>query len=305
MRRDSPLAIEISAALTAGGGRFSSRRIESWTIDGLGPEDGLFLHEQMAHYRELQKLSGPGRGRNANLTARRMAAHGFVCRCLRRALLHGFNIPEIAEPETPLDLSTEESTDEAFARLDEIARDMSESIGSVPAPLRWMVETLRRKAYESAKRSGEPGEVVFRSMIVQIMYLLFGGEVYDAEPIAAILGVGVSRIEDDAVEFVNENLRITTWDIDEAFRTLPLADVARMAVWLRERAHLAVEFLGLESATESQLDDLAALFAPFVLHLLGIVRSVIDDAEEFIADLGLPDGLVVPAIPDTPLPRQR
>jgi hypothetical protein len=302
MRRNSPLAIEISTALAVLGVHASPRRIEGWTIDGLGPEDGLPLMEQIAHYRELSKLAGPGRGHNADLTARRMEAHGFVCRRLRGALLRGFNIAEIAEPETPLDLSTEESMDAAFARLDEIARGMSESISNIPMPMRRIVETLRRNVYDSAERTGESGDVVFRSVIVNFMCLLLGGELYDAEPIAAMFGADAPELEDDAVDFVNEKLRITAWEVDEAYRTLPLADVARMAVWLRERAHLVVGFLGLEKATESQLDDLASLIAPYVLFLLGIVRSRIDDAEQFIGGLGLPAGLVVPALPAAPLP---
>ena len=302
MRRTSPLAIQISAALEAVSVHVSPRRIEGWTIEELGPEDGLPLDDQVIHYRELSKIAGPGRGHNSDLTARRMQAHGFVCRRLRGALLRGFNISESAEPETPLDLSTEESTDAAFARLDEIARGMSESIASIPMPMRRIVETLRRKVYDGADRAGEPGDVVFRSVIVNFMCLLLGGELYDAEPIAAMFGADMSEIEDDAVDFVNENLRITTWAVDEAYRTLPLADVAMMAAWLRDRAHLVVGFLGLENATESQLDDLAALVAPYVLFVLGIVRSRIDDSEEFIGDLELPPGLVVPALPAAPLP---
>lgn len=294
MRRDSPLAIELSAVLAELGFQVPPRRIESWTIDGLGPEGRLPFDEQVAHYGKLSKLTGPGRGRNADLAALRMAAHGFVCRRLRGALLHGFRIDEIAKPEEPLDLSTEESADAAFARLDEIARAMSESIRDIPMPMRRIVETLRRNVFDSAQRVGEPPDVVFRSAIVNFMCLLLGGDLYDAQPIAALFGVDASVIDADAMVFLNERLRITTWDVDEAYRTMPLGYVAAIALWLRERAHLAVGFLGLEEATESQLDELSALFAPYVLYVLGVFRSQFDDAEELIAALELPASLVVP-----------
>jgi hypothetical protein len=298
MRRDSPLAIELSAALAELGFQVPPRRIEGWTIDGLGPENGLPSDEQVAHYGRLSKLTGPGRGRNADLAALRMAAHGFVCRRLREALLHGFNIDELAKPGEPLDLSTEASGDAAFARLDEIARAMSESIGDIPMPMRRVVETLRRNVFDSAERLGESPNVVFHSAIVNFMCLLLGGELYDAQPIAALFGEDASEIDANAMDFLNERLRITTWDVDEAYRTMPLGYVVAIALWLRERAHLVVGFLGLEEATESQLDELAALFAPYVLYVLGVFRSQFDDAEELIAALELPASLAAPELSD-------
>jgi len=56
-------------------------------------------------------------------------------------------------------------------------------------------------------------------------------------------------VEPEAVEFVNQRLRITTWELDEAYRKAPLDQVVILARWLRERAHLAIRFLGLETVT--------------------------------------------------------
>lgn len=302
MRRTSQLAVQISAMLAAAGACVSPRRLETWTIDGLGAEERLPLGEQIAHYRELAKLTGPGRGRNADAAARRLAAHGFVCRRLRGALLRGLNIAEVGQPEIPLDFSTEESTDAAFEVLDEIARGMAASIEKIPLPMRRVVEKLRRNAYDGAAHIGESGEVVFRSAIVNFMCLLLGGQVYDAQPIAAMFGVSPSEVEPDAVDFVNQRLRITTWEVDETYRTVPLAEVVAMARWLREHAHLAVSLLGLDTATDSQLDDLAALFAPYALHILAYVSSCVDDAEELIATLELPAGLTDSRRMVSPLP---
>lgn len=274
----------------------SARRLEGWALDGLGADEGLSLDEQVAHYRALARVGGPGRGRNADLAARRLAAHGFVCKRLRGALLRGLNIAEVGQPRMPIDLSTDESVDAVFEQLDEIARAMSDSIGQIPLPMRRVVEKARRNIYESARRTGEPGDVVFRSAIVNFLYVLLGGELYDAQPIAALFGVDPAEVDPDAVDFVNQRLRITTWDLDDAYRSAPLVQVATMAAWLRERAHLAVAFLGLESATEAQLDDLTALFAPYALYMLAVIAPRFEDAGEIVATLGLPAVLVPPEL---------
>ncbi|MDA8317597.1 MAG: hypothetical protein M0010_20890 [Actinomycetota bacterium] len=296
MRRSSKLATEISTALARSGLVVSARRLEGWTLDGLGADERLSLEEQVAHYRALAKVTGPGRGHNADLAARRLAAHGFVCKRLRGALLRSLNIAEVGQPQVPIDLSTDESVDAAFEQLDEIARAMSDSIAQVPLPMRRVVEKARRTIYDNARRTGEPGDVLFRSAIVNFLYVLLGGELYDAKPIAALLGLDPAEVDLDALEFVNQRLRISAWDLDEAYRNAPLVRVATMAAWLRERAHLAVAYLGLESATEAQLDDLTAIFAPGVLHIFAVIAPQVDDAGEAIAALGLPAILVPPEL---------
>lgn len=296
VRRSSQLAAEISSVLTRAGVTVSARRLEGWSLDGLGADERLSVDEQVAHYLALEKVAGPGRGRNADVAARRLAAHGFVCKRLRGALLRGLNIAEVGQPETPIDLSTDESADAAFEHLDEIARAMSGSIGQIPLPMRQVVEKARRNAYDIARRAGEPGDNVFRSAIVNLLCLLFGGELYDAQPIAALVGLEPEEVDPAAVEFVNQRLRITSWDLDEAYRSAPLLQVATMAAWMRERAHLAVAFLGLETATEAQLDDLATTFAPYALYILVVIVPRFDDAGEILATLGLPAVLVPPEL---------
>jgi hypothetical protein len=43
---------------------------------------------------------------------------------------------------------------------------------------------------------------------------------------------------------------------------------AEFAHWLRRHARLAVSFLGLEAAQEFHLGELAALIAPYAVHIL-------------------------------------
>jgi hypothetical protein len=297
MRRSSPLAVEISTALAS----VSARRLEGWSLDGLGADEGLSFGEQVAHYRQLGGLAGPGRGRSADVAARRLAAHGFVCRRLRGALLRGLNIADVGEPEVLIDFSSEESSDAAFDQLDQIARAMNGSIGELPLPMRHVVEKLRRNVYDAAAGMGESGDVVYRAAIVNFLCPLFGGEIYDAQPIAAMFGVDPSTVEPDAVDFINRQFRITAWEIDETYRSASLDRVVVMARWLRERADLAVSFLGLDAASESQLDELAAIVAPYALLILSMAVSRFDDAGQFVADLELPAALTVPELSAPPL----
>jgi hypothetical protein len=296
MRRTSQLAVDISTMLANAGLAISARRLEGWALDRLGPEESLPIIEQVAHYGALAKVAGPGRGRNADVAALRLAARGFTCRRLRGALLRAFNISEVGQPEVLLDFSTEESTDVAFEQLEEIAQGMAASIEQIPLPMRRVVEKLRRNVYQGASEMGESGQDIFRSAIVNFLCPLLGGEIYDGRPIAAMFGVDPAEVDPEAVEFVNQRLRITTWELDEAYRKAPLDQVVILARWLRERAHLAIRFLGLETVTESQLDELAAMLAPYGLFVLSVVSTQFDDAGQFIAALELPAGLAAPEL---------
>ena len=156
------------------------------------------------HAPDAAKVAGPGRGRNADVAALRLAARGFTCRRLRGALLRAFNISEVGQPEVLLDFSTEESTDVAFEQLEEIAEGMAASIEQIPLPMRRVVEKLRRNVYQGASEMGESGQDIFRSAIVNFLCPLLGGEIYDGRPIAAMFGVDPAEVEPEAGEFVNQ-----------------------------------------------------------------------------------------------------
>jgi len=166
---------------------------------------------------------------------------------------------------------------------------MSESISNIPMPMRRIVETLRRNVYDSAERTGESGDVVFRSCDRQLHVPASRRRAVRRGADRRDVRCGCAELEDDAVDFVNENCASRPGKSTRPIGLCPrrCREDGRVAA---ERAHLVVGFLGLEKATESQLDDLASLIAPYVLFLLGIVRSRIDDAEQFIGGLGLPPG---------------
>jgi hypothetical protein len=79
VNRNSPLAKKLSVQTG-----IRARRIEGWTVQGLGANPTFPFAEQVSHYLELVKLAGPGRSKNADLTARRLASHSFECTRLRR-----------------------------------------------------------------------------------------------------------------------------------------------------------------------------------------------------------------------------
>jgi len=301
VRRTSQLAIRISATLATAGADVSPRRLEGWALEGLGADEQRPFGEQIAHCQALAELAGPGRGRDADAAALRLAAHGYACRRLRGALLRGIGIAEVGCPELRLDFETEESADAAFEHLEEIACGIATAIEDVPLPIRRIIDKLRRNAHEGAWRIGESGEDAFKSAIVNLLCLLLGGEVYDARPIAVVFGMDPAEIAPDAVDFVNQRLRVTAWELDEAYRTEPLAVVVSMAQWLREHAHLAVSFLGLETAPQSHIDEFAALSAPYAVHILRVIASGLDDADEILAILELPAVLQLTDSPSTRL----
>jgi hypothetical protein len=131
MRRDCKRARVISAAIG-----IPARRLEGWSL------------------RELAKLAGPGRARSADLAARRLAAHGFLCSRLGQALLNETVLtPENADVIT-VDLSTEDSTDEAFREYEVIANEMVSTIDELSSPMRQVVQKFRKNAFSLEPPSG-------------------------------------------------------------------------------------------------------------------------------------------------------
>jgi hypothetical protein len=122
MRRTSRLAVDVSRMLADGGLEVSPRRLEGWTLEGLGADESLPIADQVAHYQKLAKVTGPGRGRNADAAARRLAAHEFACRRLRvrsygdatspksDSQRFGSTFPPTSRPTPPSDSSTKSPT---------------------------------------------------------------------------------------------------------------------------------------------------------------------------------------------------
>jgi hypothetical protein len=291
MNRNSNLAKAISAQTG-----IRARRIETWTIEGLGADSKLPTDEQIPHYFKLATIAGPGRAKNADLAARRLAAHGFECSRLRPALLNEVIGESNGDVLTSNDLSTEESEDEAFREYDSIAKGLASSVDALPSALRLVVRKFRQNAYRSSRSTNESGEQVFHSAIVSFLHLFNGGEVLNVEAIAAMFGVDPSELDADAIAFI-EQLGITFQNIEDAYRTTSLEDIVAMAKWLREHIHVAAEFFGIAKASDSMLDDLATQFAPVVLCLIEPFVNTFDDFAAFLIEIGVPETLIPVSLP--------
>jgi hypothetical protein len=286
MNRNSALAKAISARTG-----IRARRIEAWSIEGLGADLKLPLDEQIPHYLELATIAGPGRSNNADLAARRLAAHGFGCSRLRASLLNGVIDESSDDVQICNDLSTEESEDEAFRKYDSIATELTTSVDSLPAAIRLVVRKLRHNAYRGSLCTSDSGEQVFHSAIVSVLHLFNGGEILNVDAVAMMFGVNPSELNDDALEFV-EQLKITFRNIEDAYRTTSLEDIVAMAKWLRDHIHVASEYLGIAKASDSILDDLATQFAPIVLCLIEPFVNAFDDFAAFLIEIGVPEMLI-------------
>jgi hypothetical protein len=269
----------------------STRRIENWTIQRLGPNPQLTISEQIPHFLELQKLVRRGRSNNADLVARRLAAHEFVCERLRTAL---FDEAEAQSPDgvnLNFDLSTEESTDEAFRNYDLVARAAASAANDANSPIRPMVKMFRRNISKAETKLVNNGEQVFRSALVSLLHLSNGGEILDEEAVAVMFGMETSDVEPDALGFMAK-LNISLRDIDDAYTRLRLEDVVTMSKWIRDRIYVVAEFLGVANAPDSKLDDLSTYLAPMALLVLERSFTVIDDAPAVFKSLEIPPSLI-------------
>lgn len=289
MRRTHPLAIRLARALREAGHNVTSRRLERWHAAGLGfPEDAPF-EEQLAYYSAVASISRSGR--DADLTARRLAARGYACPKLRPAILAELGISPVApdQPQVELDLSSGPSGDPAFAELEAIASWVAASTGGLPPLMVQVVDTLRRNALRHAERIGESAEQIFHSFVVNVLFHLVGGEFYNPKAIAAVLNVDPGGIGSADLDLVNTHFRVSVQDVDEAYRSAPIEDIVRMAQLIAGNAHAVLDYLGVTGGTEAEIEDLAATFAPAALYFAGLLRQVFDD---FPAD--------VPVLPPRP-----
>ena len=214
MRRSSQRAIEIGWIVGV-----SPRRIEAWTVSKLDPIKSTSADQEIAHYQELAKLTGPGRGHDADSTALRMASKGHACRRLRHALARRMYIDQTEDFYKAIDISTDTSTDDAFWKFDEMADLLRSSDDGLPPLIRQMFGVLRANLSTNGS-SRETADDVFHSAVVNLIYVLFGGEIYNPNAISTVFGFGGSEVDLDVVDVLNDDFHISVTDIDNAYRTL-------------------------------------------------------------------------------------
>ena len=293
MNRNCTPAQEISR-LTG----ISARRIEAWTIQRLGPDPSLPVAEQVSHYLELEKLAGPGRSNNSDRVAIRLAARNFVCVRLREALMNKVAADSINTRVIPFDFSTEESTDEAFRQSDTVAKQLANGVDKLPLPIRSVVRTLRRNAYQGAEKINDSGENVFHSGIESMIHLFNGGDVLNSEALATMYGFDPSTFDFRSIDFVSA-LKLSFEDIEYAYTNAPLESIASMATWLRAHFDFVGEYLGVSDAPEAQLEELATYFAPMMSLVFERFASVYADASIVFDSIGIPQGLIPLSAPNS------
>jgi len=235
------------------------------------------------HYVALAKFSG--KGIETDVTAFRLAAHGFGCERLRPALLRHFNITEpVAVPH--LELTSDRSGDVAFEHVEHVAREIASEFASIaPIALRKIFKALQRNAAKIADQldgssDGDDGDAVFYSFLVSSACYFFGGDFYNAQAMAAVCGLEPSTVDPEHLELFNAGPRIESADIDHAYLTLPIEQIVAMADFLREAAPKALEYLELDDLTESEIDFVCAVFSPFVLHVFKLFRAHVGDVDD-------------------------
>jgi hypothetical protein len=274
--------------LADAGVTITTRRIEGWTQDQLDADGEESLSEQTKRYRILAKVSGGGRGRSADVTALRLAANGVSSRRLRAALLRAASISNARDASRLIDFSTEESTDEAFRRLERFAKELNTSVETYPLPMRHVLKKFQRNARRAAAQSDESGETIFVTAIVNLMCPLFGGELFDFGAVASLMGLDPTELDTDAIEDVIQRLRFDESELVETYRTAPLERIVVMAKWLRGQIREVAHFVGLETATDPQLEELVAVIAPYALYLMTLVSERLNDGPEILASMNLP-----------------
>jgi hypothetical protein len=269
----------------------STRRIENWTIQRLGPSPQLTISDQIHHFLELQKLVRRGRSNSADLVARRLAARGFACERLRTALFDEVEAQSSDNVNLNFDLSTEESTDEAFRNYDVVARAAACAVNDAASPIRPIIKMFRRNILMAENKLVDNGEQVFHSALISLLHFSNGGEILDGEAVAVMFGLETSNVEPDALEFM-ARLNISLGDIDDAYSRLRLEDVVTMSKWMRDHIHIVAEFLGVANAPDSKLDDLSTYFAPVALLVLERSFTIISDAPAIFKSLEIPPSLI-------------
>lgn len=276
MRRNAVSVTVIRQALRSRGLTVTARRIEGWSAAGLLPALTQPFDRQIDHYAALTEYSG--QGIDADVTSFRLAAHDFDCQRLRPALLRHFNITEpVTVPH--LEFGSNEAADAAFKQIEDVAHEVAaEFVRVAPPAFGKIFKALQRNADRSARGVGPPleeesGESVFHSFLVSSACYFFGGEMYNAKAMAAAANVDPSTVTDADLDFVNSFTRIKSEDIDRAYLTLPTEQMAAMANLLRGAAPRALEFLELDTLSDSEVDTVCAVVAPMLVYGIGVIRE--------------------------------
>lgn len=292
MKRTAQPTIRLSKALVKQGhGTSTPRNLERWSGEGLGPPGAPDFSALVRHYGQVASLTTTGR--DFDTVARKLAARGFACERLREVVLREFNIspepPEVA-PSMP-DLSSGPSGDLDFASTELLAYTLMADTHGVPPLMVKVVRALQRNAAQRAEQIGESADVIFHSFVVNCLVHLMGADYYNAKAMEAVFGFDRGTISVEVLDTLNSKLRMSIPDLEDAYRTVPLEEIAFMAHRLTTWAPHLFAYLKVSGVRQGEIEDLAVAFAPGTIHYVGLLREAFDD----FADEPIP---LAPPVPE-------
>jgi hypothetical protein len=286
MNRNSKKAQRLSLRLNE-----SSRRLERWTQEGLGPLDDVSEDDAFAHFQTVKELLG--RGHSADEVAVRLAARHVFCRRLRDVYVETFGVDEMYDyvGKDP------DSDGDDFAQAEALASSWHETLSDIPPKARSVVAQFLDAVEAASETMGEDPDSLVRSFLTQGAVNVMGGSVYnpallvaaagddpapfldcmgDAEPILSNSGDAMAQLMDT---WCRIDLSQIADFITEATPAQILDAVVDSRVKIEELADQ-----GILPWDSTQIEYFSALFAPF-LH------TMFDGVEERfaakLAELGL------------------
>jgi hypothetical protein len=277
VKRSAQATIRLAKVLVKQGHVATPRSLERWSQDGLGPLAEADFATLVRHYSEVSSLSTTGR--DADTVAKRLCARGLPCERLRGAILRELGLspePPSVVPPMP-DLSSEPSGDADFAGLEHLARAMVADPRGLPPLLVKVIRALYRSAARRAGEFGEPAEEIFHSFVVSTLAHLVGDDYYNGEAMDAVCGLERGTVSPDVLYILNSKLRVSIPTLDDAYRTVPVEEIALMAHRLTVWAPHLLRHLNITGVRQAEIEDLAAMFAPGVVHFAALLRAAFED----------------------------
>ena len=255
--------------------RGNGRSLERWPLAGLGPPEQASFQQKLDHFRQLAAISRSGV--DADVTARRLAARGLVCERLRPAILRELGISQLDEGEVVVEFAPDPSTDSGFDAIDRLASAMDKDTKGLPPLFVRIIKAFKRNARRRAAELGRSADDVFHSFLVNGLCHVMGADIYDPDAFAAVFNVDASEIPPRVIDEINAKLSPSARDIDNAYRNVPLERIVAVAQRLTELAPHLLEYLEIKRASDAEIEDLAATFAPLVSYYLDLLRDAYDD----------------------------
>jgi hypothetical protein len=279
------MATQIRAALLGRETVVSLHRIEDWCAAGLDPHPDLPYDRQIDHYNALAEVSG--RGVPNDHTALRMGARGYSCDRLLPAIHRYLDITGVhAVPE--LDLSSGPQGDDAFDAIEEAVREVALKFSDgVPKVFTKLFAGVVQNAAKWAPQVGWEGDSetpssVLHALLTSIGCYYYGGNLYGARVFAAACNIDPALVTEEDLHLVNSWPRIDPQAIDRTYLFASADEVSKMAFLLRSYAPRALDFFGVDTLTESEIDELSVVISPVFLYGLEYARQ---NVPEYLAEV--------------------